>query len=121
MQIERIEAKLSVCKLKELSGPEAKGPFCFLSITDEEISLVCPEAEVPEDCLCREDGWQAFRIKGQLDFSLVGILAAITKILAEEKIGVFALSTYNTDYVLVKQEDYPRALLALAREGYEIL
>ena len=68
----------------------------------------------------RDDGWKAFRIQGVLDFSLIGILSRISAILAENKIGIFAVSTYNTDYILVKKENYQRALKALETQGYMI-
>ena len=69
----------------------------------------------------RDDGWQAFRIQGVLEFSLIGILSKITGILAENKIGIFAISTYNTDYVLTKKENYQKALDALKDAGYTII
>ena len=75
---------------------------------------------VPENVTERDDGWRAFRIQGVLDFSLIGILAGISKVLAERKIGIFVVSTYNTDYVMVKKENYKKALAALADAGYEI-
>ncbi len=67
----------------------------------------------------REDGWRAFRIEGVLDFSLTGILSAISGILAENGIGIFAVSTYNTDYILVKAENLVKALDVLREAGYE--
>ena len=59
---------------------------------------------MPKDALERDDGWRAFRIQGVLDFSLIGILSAISAVLAENHIGIFAVSTYNTDYILTKEE-----------------
>ena len=82
-------------------------------------SLVCPTALVPENAFSREDGWRAFRICGQLDFSLTGILAKISKKLADAGIGIFALSTYNTDYILIKEENYARALELLCSDGFD--
>ena len=76
---------------------------------------------VPGHTLAREDGWRAFRIEGVLDFSLIGILAGISGILAENKIGIFVVSTYNTDYVLTKEESFERAMALLARHGYTVL
>ena len=95
--------------------------FFFLGKTDEEISLVCVTEQTPEDTVEREDGWKAFRIQGVLDFSLIGILSKISAILAEHKIGIFVVSTYNTDYVLVKQENYDRALSVLEEQGYVVV
>ena len=84
-------------------------------------SLVCRTAKVPGNATRREDGWRAFRIQGQLDFSLVGILSRISSILAENRIGIFAMSTYHTDYILVKAGDYERALECLSAAGYTII
>lgn len=89
--------------------------------TDEEISLVCLTDQVPQNTLCQENGWRAFRIQGVLDFSLIGILSRITTLLAENHIGVFALSTYQTDYVLTKAQHFAKAMEVLSQAGYEIL
>ena len=75
---------------------------------------------MPDNAINREDGWRAFRICGELDFSLIGILARVTKILASNQVGIFAISTYNTDYILTKEEDYDRALSVLKNAGYSI-
>lgn len=120
MVLKVMEGELSVCRLKEMPAVEELGEFYFLGKTDEEISLVCPLEAVPNGVLRREDGWKAFRIEGVLDFSLIGILAQISAALAEAKIGIFAVSTYNTDYILTKAEDFDAALTALAKDGYEI-
>ena len=120
MRIEPIDRELTVCQVPSLEEVKAAQGFYFLSCTDEEISLVCETGEVPAHTLAREDGWRAFRIQGVLDFSLIGILSRISGILAEQKIGIFAVSTYNTDYILVKRENFARALAALAAAGIEI-
>ena len=75
--------------------------------------------DVPAGTVSREDGLKAFRIQGELDFSLIGILARISDILARREIGIFVVSTYNTDYVLTKGADFGRALKALEEEGYQ--
>lgn len=120
MIIEKLEHDFSVCKVKDYSSVNLSGEFCFTGKTDNENSLVCLTADVPNDTTAREDGWQAFRISGTLDFSLVGILARISAILAENKIGIFAISTYDTDYVLVKKENYRKALRVLENGGYTV-
>lgn len=89
--------------------------------TDEELSLVCRTEDTPVRTVAREDGWKGFRIQGVLDFSLIGILSALSGILAAHQIGIFAVSTYNTDYILVKEENFDRALELLASEGYRIV
>ena len=71
--------------------------------------------------MIRDDGWRAFRICGEMDFSLVGILARIAKILAANEVGIFAISTYNTDYILTKEGNFEKAIKALKGSGYRIL
>ena len=89
--------------------------------TDEENSLVCITAQVPSNVTERDDGWKAFCIQGILDFSLIGILSEISGILADHKIGICAISTFNTDYIMTKQENYERALKLLQDAGYKIV
>ena len=76
---------------------------------------------MPARTVERDDGWKGFRIQGVLDFSLIGILSKISGILADNKIGIFAVSTYNTDYVLVKEENFDKAMQVLSDAGYEII
>ena len=118
--IEPLDVNLSVCKVEDYSQVDICQPFCFNGSTDEEFSLVCPTDMVPGNTTDRDDGWRAFRIVGVLDFSLVGILAGISEILAENKVGLFAVSTYNTDYILTKAENFERALEVLKSAGYTI-
>ena len=118
--LELLDIAFSVCKVQDYSEVNLDQPFVFTGRTDEEKSLVCPTDKVPENTIAREDGWRAFRIIGVLDFSLIGILAAISQILADEKIGIFAISTYNTDYVLTKDTDFEKAVQALQKAGYSI-
>ena len=120
MRIEALNGEFAVCQVRDAAGVDWSRPFTFMARTDEELSLVCPAESVPADAVRREDGWRAFRIAGELDFSLVGIPAKIASILAEERISIFALSTYKTDYVLVKAERFADALDALRTSGYEI-
>ncbi|MCR4574235.1 MAG: ACT domain-containing protein [Lentisphaeria bacterium] len=120
MKLEVIQEKFTVCKVADYDGINLEHPFVFTGCTDAEKSLVCPTALVPQNTLAREDGWQAFRIVGILDFSLVGILAKISSCLADNGIGLFAISTFNTDYILIKSDSFDRALDALAKNGYSI-
>ena len=121
MKLETLSAELTVCKPADVSRIDLRKDFYFIGKTDEELSLVCRTADTPAETLEREDGWRAFRIQGTLDFSLIGILSKITGILAENGIGIFAVSTYNTDYILVKSENFGRALQALSEAGYEVI
>lgn len=115
-----IEEEFSVCKVADYEGIDLSSPYVFTGSTDEEKSLVCPIRAVPENTIAREDGWRAFRIEGTLDFSLIGILAALSKVLADAGIGIFAISTFNTDYILTKSENFERACSALLSAGYSI-
>ena len=121
MEIKKITYDFSVCKVEDYSLVNLDTEYCFVGKTDEEKSLVCLTCDVPDNVTDRDDGWRAFRIQGVLDFSLIGILAGIAALLAENGISIFAISTYNTDYVLVKKESYPRAMDILGRAGYEIV
>lgn len=121
MELKRIGYEFTVCKLNDLSEINMNADFWFVGKTDEELSLVCKTEDTPENTLGRDDGWRGFRIQGVLDFSLIGILSKLTGILAEHKIGIFAVSTYNTDYIFVKEENYERALNVLASEGYTVV
>ena len=121
IELERIDCDLTVCKLADISDLDVSSDLFFVGKTDEEISLVCRTEEVPENTTARDDGWKAFRIRGVLDFSLIGILSKLSSILAENKIGIFAVSTYNTDYILVRKENFDKALDILAFNGYKIL
>lgn len=118
--LEPLNIPFSVCKIADYSGLDIDQPFVFSGRTDQEKSLVCPTDLVPDKTLAREDDWRAFRIYGELDFSLIGILAKISKVLAENAIGIFAISTYNTDYILTKEENFDKALKVLAKAGYKI-
>ena len=121
LTLEKLDRELSVCKLSEDAIFDQKSSFYFIAKTDEEFSLVYPTEEIPSNTIAREDGWKAFRVQGLLDFSLTGILARIAGILAENKIPIFAVSTYNTDYILVKQENFEKAAAVLSKKGYSIL
>lgn len=121
MEIKRMDHDFSVCKVADYSLVKLNAEYSFIGKTDEEMSLVCMTEDVPANVTERDDGWKAFRIQGILDFSLIGILSEISGILADNKIGIFAISTFNTDYVLTKKEDYQRALDALNHAGYNII
>ena len=97
-----------------------QGEFFSVTRTSEELSIVCAEVQIPADVLC-ERGWRLFKIDAVLDFSLVGIVAGISAALAGANIGIFVLSTYNTDYVLVRQPDFVAAAAALRTVGYKVL
>ena len=97
-----------------------QNPFFAITRTEDELSLVLAESvEIESDK--PDTGWACFKVEGPLEFNLVGILAGISTALAEAEISIFALSTFNTDYILVKQEQVQAARDALASAGYHIL
>lgn len=118
MELKALDLDLSVCKVTSADDIDLSCDFFFVGRTDEEISLVCKTCEVPANVSVRDDGWRAFRIQGVLDFSLIGILSKLSAILADNEIGIFAVSTYNTDYILVKKEDFAKAQKVLSEAGY---
>jgi hypothetical protein len=95
------------------------GALCSLTRTAEELSIVCPASAVPAEVRC-ERGWRCLRVAGTMPFSLVGVLAALVGPLAKAGISVFALSTFDTDYLLVQEPDLARACQALQRAGHEV-
>jgi hypothetical protein len=121
MELKKLPFDLTVCKVASLGDVDLSAEFFFLGKTDEELSLVCRTEDTPAHTTERDDGWNGFRIEGVLEFSMIGILSKLSGILAEHRIGLFAVSTYNTDYILVKKENFEAALEALASEGYTIV
>jgi hypothetical protein len=112
----------SICRLeKNAPMPEwaLTGWFFSITRTAEELSVVCPQDQVPPG-IQKQDGWKALQVEGPLDFSLTGVLASLTEPLAKEGISVFAISTYDTDYLLVKKELLERAIKILVKRGYQV-
>ena len=119
MTIEVIQGSYAVCKLKQIPQVQKAATLFFLTVTNSEISLVCEDELIPHDCKA-EKGFSAMRIAGILDFSLNGILAKISGILEQEGVSIFAISTYDTDYILVKDHDLERAIETLTQSGHQI-
>ncbi|MGM9985767.1 MAG: ACT domain-containing protein [Bacillaceae bacterium] len=120
MELKIINQDFSICKVEDLSQIDYSDKFCFIGKTDEELSLVCSTNLVPKNAIECDNGWKAFRIQGVLDFSLIGILSKISTLLAENKIGIFTVSTYNTDYILTKEENFEKSIKILEQNGYVI-
>jgi hypothetical protein len=94
-------------------------PFCSVTRSVDELSIVCPKSHVPPPMRTGR-AWRGLKVLGPLDFSLVGILLAVAAPLAEAGISIFAVSTYDTDYVLVQQPDFDEALAVLGTAGHTI-
>ncbi len=95
------------------------GPFLSITRTDEELSVVCPEERVPPS-VPNSGGWACLKVAGPLDLAAVGILAALADSLRDAAISIFAISTYDTDYLLVPRRDLDRAVQALELAGHRI-
>jgi len=96
------------------------GPLASVTRTADELSIVCTEDAVPPDVARVERGWRALGVAGPLDFALVGILARLTAALAGAGVTLFALSTFDTDYLLVRAADLEPAIAALRQHGCQV-
>jgi uncharacterized protein len=96
------------------------GGFASVSWSDEELSIVCDESQVPEDVRC-ERGWCCLMLQGPFAFELTGVLLKVLQPLAAAKIGIFAVSTFDTDYVLVKDHAFEQAKQVLVESGLTVI
>jgi hypothetical protein len=117
-----VDGTLAVCRLEPgtPTPPWATaGDLFSLTRTADELSVVCPQDSVPEGVVC-ERGWRCLRVAGTVPFSVVGVLASLAAPLAEAGISVFAVSTFDTDYLLVKAEALAKAVEVLRQRGHTI-
>ena len=121
MTLRILDEVFSICKVADFEANNMLSPYFFTASTDEEKSLVCPTRLVPDNTLERNDGWRGFRIDGTLDYSLIGIIAKISKVLADGGVGIFVISTFNTDYILTKSESFDLAIGLLQSAGYSVI
>ncbi|MEA4849703.1 MAG: ACT domain-containing protein [Clostridiaceae bacterium] len=123
LSMKLIKGLFGVCRLDRdelLPGWASRSSFYSITKTLDELSIVCSQDNIPKDIKCEKD-WRILKVEGPLDFSLIGILSSISTILAQRGISIFAVSTYDTDYILVKDKDIDTAIAVLSKEGYEIL
>jgi uncharacterized protein len=117
-----LKDKFIVCRIdsfKQIPDRILQSHFYSITKTADEISVICPEEFSPDDSPC-EKNWRCFKIHGPLDFAQTGILASMTTPLADAGISIFAFSTYDTDYFMVKDVDVELAIAALTQNGHEI-
>src|SRR5262245_61730292 len=117
-----LDGTFAICKLAAnapIPAWASGGDFCSITRTAEELSIVCREDAVPEGVVC-ERGWRCLRVAGTIPFSAVGVLASLTTPLAEAGISLFAISTFDTDYLFVKEKDFEAALDALCGQGHVV-
>jgi hypothetical protein len=117
-----VDGIFAVCRL-EPDAPippwATAGNFFSITRTGDELSVVCPQEVVPEGVKC-ERGWRCLRVAGTIPFSVVGVLASLTAPVADAGISVFAISTFDTDYLLVKEKDLAVAMDALRGFGHVV-
>jgi hypothetical protein len=123
LKFRRLPATFAVCRL----GPDAPvpaaiadTPFVSITRTAEELSIVCPVSQAPQNAKC-ELPWICFKLEGPFPFSLTGVLASVIDPLAQSGIPIFAMSTFDTDYVLVEEQSAESALKALQAAGHELI
>ena len=124
LQLQLLEGNLAVCRL----GPKAPlpawacsaSPICSITRTREELSIVCLETSVPLGVQC-EKGWRALKVQGPLDFGLTGILDALADPLARAGVSIFAVSTFDTDFLMVREASLEEALAALRAAGHTLV
>ena len=116
-----LDERLAVCRLPPGDPLPSwmAGPFISITRTINELSVVCAEVSVPVH-VTSERGWRGFRVEGPLPFTEIGILAELSVNLAAADISIFAVSTHDTDYILVKDEDLAKAVVTLEAEGHDI-
>lgn len=122
LSLEIMPERMTVCRLDAsapLPGWLDGSAFYSITRTQEELSLVCHEALTPPGIKC-ESGWRCFRVQGALDFSEIGIMFSLTQPLAINDVSVFVISTFDTDYFLVKEKDLATAIDALTVAGHNI-
>jgi uncharacterized protein len=123
LDLDLLSVPYAVCRLAPGAAvPDWAAGEDLVSVTrtSDELSIVCPQKKVPEGIRSERD-FRVLKIRGPLDFSLVGVLSGLAGPLADAGISIFALSTFDTDYILVKQEHLGRAAEILIREGHNIL
>ncbi len=112
----------AICRLEKdapLPAWALRGRFVSLTRTTDELSIVCPESDVPQEIRAQR-GWRCIKVQGPLDFSQTGILASLAEPLAEAGISLFAQATYETDYVLVEGQQLEKSLRVLSEAGHQI-
>lgn len=122
LRVEPLPGTFAVCRLApDAAVPAwaAGGPFISVTRTADELSVVCPEPAVPEEVRA-ERGWRCLRVAGPLAFGLVGVLASLLEPLGRAGVSAFAVSTFDTDYLLVRADDLPRAVDALRAAGHVV-
>jgi hypothetical protein len=121
LKLELLHDTFAICRLASTAAvPEwATGEFVSITRTPAELSIVCSQDAVPKNAKCEFD-WRCLQVIGPLDFSLVGVIASLTDTLAAANISLFVISTFDTDYLLVKRADVRAAVESLNAVGHAV-
>ena len=122
MKLHTLDELYAIVRLHPDAGvPDwaTRGRFWSVTRSDAELSIVCNEEDVPPDASA-ERGWCALEVAGPLDFSLTGVVASLVSPLADAAVSIFVLSTFDTDYLLVREPDLARAVDALRAAGHRV-
>lgn len=118
MILQELNQVFSICKLEgTLDTAMLQNKFCFISTTDNEVSLICPTQFIPTNVIAVENGWSCFRIAEDAAFEKYGMIAFLTDIIAAEKTGVLVVATFDTDYLFVKNAKIEKVKKALIENG----
>lgn len=121
MILEKIDGDFCICKLDKINSEQLNNEYTFVSRTDKELSLICLKKDMPDSVSIVEYSWKCLRIAEDAAFEKYGMIAFLNKIIAEQKTGVLVVATYDTDYLLVKDEKFSDVCNALEQEGCQIL
>lgn len=122
LKLSVLEGKLAVCRLDpdaEIPDWATDDPFFSITRTDDELSVICHQQNVPSGVAC-EGGWRALKFEGPFDFESMGILSSVVKPLADAGISILAIATYDTDYVLINEPQLERAMVVLSKRGHQV-
>ena len=122
LKLNPLKGNYAICKLEaDVSSPQwaSGGEFHSITRTAHELSIICLHEQIPEQVAC-QPGWRALKIEGPFDFDEIGVLAAITAPLADARISLLTISTFDTDYIFIQEGNYPQALQILEAAGHKI-
>lgn len=117
MELKQLNQSFSICKVTDFKGVDLSKNFVFVSNTNQECSVICPTDIAPVECIEIEHGWSCFCIAEDAAFSKYGMIAFLADIVAKQKTGILVVATYDTDYILIKNEKWQEVKEALQENG----
>jgi hypothetical protein len=117
MDLQIVKGNFSVFKVTEIDPQLLKNEFTFVSTTDQELSIICETKYVPENTITVEHGWSCFRIAEDASFAKYGMIAFLSKIIADLKTSILVVGTFDTDYIFIQDKKFDEAIRALEQNG----